>query len=285
MPSINLESLPYDIFLHTLTFIDDKGDLDNVCLALPNSAAKIVAMNPRILDTMYWMEIQQHFLLPVALLNFRFHKSLDAAAVLKQLRLSSSDYLQEIKDRENGNGNILEIMRRFRARRFGNCNEKYDPKENIDAILEAINQQMAKQMKNIHIQVEKLASIFIQYKLRAHHPLPEEYTPPTPDERRRIIQAVYRASLIDTIREENTITYETFPETTSMDRPIYSNLLKSWGFWDLKETAAVMDVLWTEIPKKIIEEASGGIGKPNGPDLWVFESKDYATIQNRDGND
>ncbi|KAF3928922.1 hypothetical protein AA313_de0204137 [Arthrobotrys entomopaga] len=291
----NIESLPYDIFLHILSLIDDKTDLDNLCLALPDSASNIVSKHPTLLDKLYRTEIRDHFLLPVALINFRFNRSHESAAVLEKLdplglaspyhsqqAINGNGYNNDNSDSDSdtdeddidslGGGYIYDDEDREEEEE----EEEEDGDRQVNMmVMQSISEQTATQMKYIHIRIERLAQIFMKYQLDSHtEGTGRKSRPPTADERRRVIKAVYNAYLVVITRlfAMQGPLADGDSGLPGVDRKLYINLTTSWEFWETKEVGTVMEVLWKEIPTKVIDLASEN-GFSIAGQKWVIKGE------------
>ncbi|KAK6533431.1 hypothetical protein TWF694_002371 [Orbilia ellipsospora] len=285
----NIESLPYDIFLHILSLIDDKADLDNLCLALPHSASRIVSKHPTLLDRLYRAEIRDHFLLPAALLNFRFNRSHEAAAVLEKLDPLglASPYHSQLVINGNGynNGYDSDSDSDTDEDDIGSLGgDIYDDEEEEDSerlvnirVMQSISEQTATQMKYIHTRIERLAQIFMKYQLDKHQQTEtatQKCRPPTADERRRVIKAVYNAWLVVITRLFAMLgaSDDGNSGVPGVDRKLYINLTTAWEFWETKEVGTILEVLWKEIPVQVIDLASEGGFSAVGQ-RWVIKEE------------
>ncbi|KAK6526849.1 hypothetical protein TWF281_010046 [Arthrobotrys megalospora] len=285
MPTLTLESLPYDIFHHILLEIDEKADLDNLCLAFPNSAGRFVQQHPGILDNIYWSEIERLYILPLALLNFRFHRSHASSRVLSCLgpqgrrETTTSSLYSWIWGRPNSRDNLVGEINPASIRR-------------ARAVIKSLDATTASQMKALHLQIEKLADIFVNYQLKPHYSpsfSSRIYRPLTTTERKRVMKAIYKAWVIILwMRSESErnrfqptdVDCEDPSRIPDMDLRFYAKWTDNWRFWDAREAEVVMSVLWKEIPKRVSEE---GFGKQwpaveswetIGSEPWVIPADD-----------
>lgn len=222
---MNLESLPYDVFHHILLQIEDKSDLDSFCVALPNSVGKIIEENRLIVEGLYWTEIHERYLLQVSLINFKYHKSNDAADLLERVdpynvkgyirrkrQQHRNDYASSDSEDDmdvsgsaggapGGGGGGGAIGNTTSGGGGGGAGEgssdnnvsgQDDPPPVIPKEFDEVTQR---QILDIHAQIESLARIYLKTQLEKHYP-GVAYRPPSATERARVIKAVYNAVTI-----------------------------------------------------------------------------------------
>ncbi|KAF3908528.1 hypothetical protein ABW21_db0206451 [Orbilia brochopaga] len=261
---MSLESLPYDVFFRLLSAIDDKADLNRFCAALPLSAGAIIAADRTIVDRLYWEEIQEHFLRPAALLAHLLDPRREAAS-----ELLAKLYPQEKPRKAHDDDNDTDDDN-------GDSDDDDDAFDPISAFLpmplpeaeavslpDDIDDYTAQQMLSLHRCAEHLAETYTTYTLRKHHPPPSTYRSPTSEERRRVIRAVYN-SWVALSEHRCQIELELMPprnvshaDSAPGARWNLNQMTWSWTFWEVKEAAAVSNILFREIPRRIVEEATG----------------------------
>ncbi|KAK6348933.1 hypothetical protein TWF730_009694 [Orbilia blumenaviensis] len=264
------ESLPYDVFLHILCEIDEKADLDSLRLAFPDSVPSFLQAHPKILDRAYWNEIERDYLLPLALLNFRFHRSHEAARILECLNPPKLQLGMSVAWVLNGDEDPSKKANSIRR-----------------ATIESLNADTVSQMRTIHEDIERLANIFTDHQLKPHYSS-RSYRPPTTSERLRVMKAIYNTWMVmlsKITRREFELGHLTdlyLPDISGVehrDVKIYSDLNNAWGFWDAREVEVVMELLWEEIPRRVAEEGFGEQplkSKPRriiGRDTWFLQDE------------
>ncbi|KAF3216838.1 hypothetical protein TWF679_002679 [Orbilia oligospora] len=254
---LSFTSIPLDAIYQILHTIDNKPDLDNLCLAFP-CIGEIVAENTHIVKQLYWKEIQNDFFMPLALLNSTLNKSDEASQLLQSLVPPKHS---EDDDDETGTED---------------SNIQLTPA----ALVKTLSPQTTFNMTIIHMQIEKLAYIFMKTQLESHYPPPQIYRSPTCGERMRVIMAVYRAHIMVAMRFVNhpkfpisSSTYNTYLEISEkmiphIQQEVFYILWDQWNYWDFKEVGVVLDKLWSELPMAVYREA---LGKGLDVDSDLFE--------------
>lgn len=246
----SLGSIPFDAIYEILLRIDNKPDLDNLCLAFP-CIEELVAKHTHITNRLYWKEIKNDFLMPLALLNSTLNKSEEAMQLLRSLAPSKESDDQPESDKTD-TGHVDSTVQKAQT-----------------AMLKSLTPRTILNMRTTHIQIEKLAYIFMKNQLESHHPPPKTYRSPTADERTRIIMAVYRSYIMVIMRFVN---HSDFPISNStytvnleivetmiprVQQDVYHILWNQWKYWDIKELGVVLVKLWYELPMAVFKEAIG----------------------------
>ncbi|EPS39214.1 hypothetical protein H072_6994 [Dactylellina haptotyla CBS 200.50] len=273
----NIGSLPYELLVQIISQIDDKGDLDSLCLALPESAGNIITKYPKVLEKVYQSEIRAKCLLLNAVITFQYHCSTDIAALLRaidprtQANTSSRRTQEQALDEQRDSYFAHDEQSQYSYQRD-------EASVRIENALSCTKPEIISQMINTHVQVEKLSRIFIRYQFDAHQQTAKQ-APASCGERSRVITAIYRTLLIVFMRlmyRGNFLGSIVDSGTREDERCVaYVNwqymggLSNAWSIWEVKEISAVVDVLWKEIPSKVIISASDGkIYRQGG---WVIE--------------
>ncbi|KAF3172293.1 hypothetical protein TWF225_010395 [Orbilia oligospora] len=254
---LSLTSIPLDAIYQILHTIDNKPDLDNVCLAFP-CIGEIVAENTHIVKQLYWKEIQNDFFVPLALLNSTLNKSDEASQLLQSL--VPPKHSEDDDDETSAQDSNIQLT--------------------PAALVKTLSPQTIFNMTITHMQIEKLAYIFMKNQLESHYPPPQIYRSPTCGERTRVIMAVYRAHIMVAMRFVNhpkfpisSSTYNTYLEISEkmiphIQQEVFYILWDQWSYWDFKEVGVVLDKLWSELPMAVYREA---LGKGLDVDCNLFE--------------
>ncbi|KAK6512142.1 hypothetical protein TWF481_001034 [Arthrobotrys musiformis] len=265
--NLSLETIPLDALYQILLRIDNKTDLENICVASP-AIECFAAENTHIVDGIYWREIKNEFLMPLALLNSMFNRSDETLGLLRSLWIpdQSEDGGQGEEDLEVETGSHDPDPEEDGE---GEEKDKKDPNSIAPRTLDSLSPETIAQMKSLHIQIEKLARIFMNRQLERHYPPPASYRSPTAEERARIIMAVYRAYIMVNMRfvilwdyPMSSAMFNTHLEITDMMTPqieqdAFTILSNQWTYWELKEMGVVLERLWCQIPTEVLEEAIG----------------------------
>ncbi|KAK6526851.1 hypothetical protein TWF281_010048 [Arthrobotrys megalospora] len=240
-----LECLPYDVFILILSAIDEKADLDNFCLAYPDSVGAFVAECPSIIDNLYQREIGDYFLIPAILLYYRFYCTNATDRIINGLAFTWLE-IHDGKGRYPFDPNVYTETTREQSNKIKS--------QSLDTALVSL-------VKDIHAQAEKTAQKFIKCQLGNHDyraasspsaKPSHDYRPPTADERRRVIKAVYLAWLFMV----SPLSFKGRPSSDAVGSAM-SRLIRRSGFWDVCGAEVVMQVLWESIPVPATQEEKG----------------------------
>ncbi|KAK6526850.1 hypothetical protein TWF281_010047 [Arthrobotrys megalospora] len=264
MAGLTLQSLPHDIIWCILVSIDNKPDLANLCAALPDTAGTLTQKWTSLYDRLYWDEIEEHHFPHLSVLNLLFNGDNSAVKMLKP----------PFRFYDNG------AAMRSRIRICLPDAQVYRP------VRHSLSLETACRMKEIHVQIERMAEIFMRYQLEGHHPPPESYRQPTVGERRRVIKAVYNAWLIglgvllDPLNTDpSLVSSKLGPKVGPLYSSWYGRLVSDWTLWEMKETRAVFNILWKEIPRKLSQRYFSKLviekGRDNVPQFLDFLYSDH----------
>ncbi|KAK6333414.1 hypothetical protein TWF718_011226 [Orbilia javanica] len=271
-PDHPFRNLHYDAIFEILLRIDNKPDLENLCLAYPYLGG-IVNERRYILNRLYWEEIRYDFFMPLVLVSSALTRSEVYLEILLSLLPpeNSGDGEEEEEEGEEeeeeeeesaeGEGDIP---------KFQEIDiESTDMKKTIKKLIDSLSPDTALAMAKTHRDIEKLAYIFMNNQLEQHHPPPQACRSPTAGERTRVMMAIYRAYVMVLMRFVNqpgfpvsASLYNTYLEIAELMRPaaeqdVFHLLWREWDYWDLKEVGIVLDKLWFDLPVAIFREALG----------------------------
>ncbi|KAK6348934.1 hypothetical protein TWF730_009695 [Orbilia blumenaviensis] len=246
---LTLQSLPHDIIWCILANIDNKPDLTNLCTVLPNTAGSLTKKWTSLYDRLCWQEIDGFYFPYLAVLDLAFNGNDEAAMTLGY----------SVAHPAFPNNASLRIY----------SFHKWD-KEFCRSARVSLPGETVSRIKDIHLQIERMAEIFMEHRLESHHSPPEAYIQPTLEERGRIVKAVYIAWIIGlqiSIESPN-------PDPSLRSRgfgggamilfkSLCGRLTRQWPFWEVRGAKVAFSILWSEIPRELSERLFGELGELN----------------------